>query len=192
MNPSRRDLLKAAALGVASSQVLGTHTTAAKSKSERKARGRKANDPIAAYKAALEKSSRRIESVETFTNGNVSFVRIRTNDGAEGWGQISTFDADISAMIMHRRAASRVLHREYALGRGLVPSCSRSERRRGSHPGRPRLGGRHKPEMARLGRTADKPGLTPDTQGILKTLPRLLKLTAFRSDLNVTTVLTTG
>jgi L-alanine-DL-glutamate epimerase-like enolase superfamily enzyme len=37
-------------------------------------------------------------------------VRIRTDDGSEGWGQISTYDADISATILHRKVA------RYALG----------------------------------------------------------------------------
>jgi L-alanine-DL-glutamate epimerase-like enolase superfamily enzyme len=52
----------------------------------------------------------KIASVETFSNEFVSLVRVRTNDGAEGWGQISPYHADISALIMHRQVAP------YALG----------------------------------------------------------------------------
>ena len=114
MNTSRRDLLKAAALGVVGSRMLAPQTAAAKAKSNRKRRGRKGNDPIATYKAALQKSSQRIKSVETFTKGNVSFVRIRVNDGAEGWGQISSYDADISAMIMHRKIARHAIGKDPA------------------------------------------------------------------------------
>jgi len=123
MNTSRRDLLKAAAIGVTAGGILTPGTAAAKPKSERKAGGRKANDPIAAYKAVLEKSSQRIQSVETFTNGNVSFVRIRANDGAEGWGQISTFDADISAMIMHRKIALHAIGKDPADIDEIVDRC---------------------------------------------------------------------
>jgi L-alanine-DL-glutamate epimerase-like enolase superfamily enzyme len=39
----------------------------------------------------------------------LSFVRIEADDGSEGWGQISTFDADLSATILHRKIAPHVL-----------------------------------------------------------------------------------
>jgi L-alanine-DL-glutamate epimerase-like enolase superfamily enzyme len=51
-----------------------------------------------------------IKSIETFSNEFVSFVRVRTRNGAEGWGQISPYHADISALVMHRQVAP------YALG----------------------------------------------------------------------------
>ncbi len=57
------------------------------------------------YRTALKPTGQKIKSLETFTSGNVSIVRIRTDAGAEGYGQISTYDADISAMIMHRKIA---------------------------------------------------------------------------------------
>lgn len=53
----------------------------------------------------------KIQSIETFTRDPLSLVRVRTDDGAEGWGQISPFNADISALVMHRQVAP------YALGR---------------------------------------------------------------------------
>ena len=34
---------------------------------------------------------------------------MRTQDGAEGWGQISTYNADISALVMHRQVAPHAL-----------------------------------------------------------------------------------
>jgi L-alanine-DL-glutamate epimerase-like enolase superfamily enzyme len=52
----------------------------------------------------------KIHSIETFSNEFVSFVRVRTDDGAEGWGQISTYHSDISAQVLHRQVAP------YALG----------------------------------------------------------------------------
>ncbi|MDH3674218.1 MAG: mandelate racemase/muconate lactonizing enzyme family protein [Anaerolineae bacterium] len=52
----------------------------------------------------------KIRSIETFSNEYVGLVRVRTDDGAEGWGQVSTYNADISAQVMHRQVAP------YALG----------------------------------------------------------------------------
>jgi L-alanine-DL-glutamate epimerase-like enolase superfamily enzyme len=51
----------------------------------------------------------KIQSLETFSNQNVCFVRLRTDDGAEGWGQTSTFNADITAMVFHRQVAPHAL-----------------------------------------------------------------------------------
>jgi L-alanine-DL-glutamate epimerase-like enolase superfamily enzyme len=39
----------------------------------------------------------------------VAFVRVRTQDGAEGWGQISTYHADISSLVLHRQVAPHAL-----------------------------------------------------------------------------------
>src|SRR5919202_4791605 len=52
----------------------------------------------------------KIVSVETFARREVGFVRVRAEDGLEGWGQLSTFNADISALVLHRQVAG------YALG----------------------------------------------------------------------------
>ena len=52
----------------------------------------------------------RIVRLETFTRGHVSFVRLTTDDGAEGIGQISPYNADLSAAVFHRQIAP------YALG----------------------------------------------------------------------------
>ena len=54
----------------------------------------------------------KIASVESFTKGNLSVVRVRTDDGAEGYGQISTYDADISAMVLHQQVARHALGAE--------------------------------------------------------------------------------
>lgn len=52
----------------------------------------------------------RIKSIETFTNEFVGFVRVTTDDGSQGWGQVSTYNADISSLVLHRQVAP------YALG----------------------------------------------------------------------------
>jgi L-alanine-DL-glutamate epimerase-like enolase superfamily enzyme len=47
----------------------------------------------------------RIARLETFTNEFVCFVRVTSDEGAIGWGQTSTYHADITATIFHRQVA---------------------------------------------------------------------------------------
>jgi L-alanine-DL-glutamate epimerase-like enolase superfamily enzyme len=47
----------------------------------------------------------KIKSIETFCTEFVGFVRVTTDDGAEGWGQVSPYNADITALVMHRQVA---------------------------------------------------------------------------------------
>jgi L-alanine-DL-glutamate epimerase-like enolase superfamily enzyme len=51
----------------------------------------------------------KINRLETFTNRNISLVRLTTDDGAQGWGQMSTFNADITATVFHRQVAPHAL-----------------------------------------------------------------------------------
>ncbi len=51
----------------------------------------------------------RIASIETFSTRDVGMLRLRTDDGAEGWGQVSPYNADITAEIVHRQVAPHVL-----------------------------------------------------------------------------------
>ena len=53
-----------------------------------------------------------IASLETFTNQFVCFVRVTTDSGASGWGQTSTYNADITATILHRQVAPWVIGRD--------------------------------------------------------------------------------
>jgi len=50
-----------------------------------------------------------ITSVETFSTQKVALVRVRTTDGDEGWGQLSPYNADITARVVHRQIAPHVL-----------------------------------------------------------------------------------
>ncbi len=52
----------------------------------------------------------KIKSIETFSKEFVGFVRVTTDDGSQGWGQVSTYNADISCLVLHRQVAP------YALG----------------------------------------------------------------------------
>jgi L-alanine-DL-glutamate epimerase-like enolase superfamily enzyme len=47
----------------------------------------------------------KIASLETFGDQFVCFVRVTTDGGAVGWGQTSTYNADITASIFHRQVA---------------------------------------------------------------------------------------
>jgi L-alanine-DL-glutamate epimerase-like enolase superfamily enzyme len=47
----------------------------------------------------------KISSLETFADEFVCFVRLTTDSGAVGWGQTSTYNADITASIFHRQVA---------------------------------------------------------------------------------------
>ena len=50
-----------------------------------------------------------IAKVESWTHGSYGIVRVTTNDGREGYGQLSTFDPDITATVLHRQVARHVL-----------------------------------------------------------------------------------
>jgi len=47
----------------------------------------------------------KIVQLETFSNEFVRFVKLSTDSGHVGWGQTSTYNADISATIFHRQVA---------------------------------------------------------------------------------------
>jgi L-alanine-DL-glutamate epimerase-like enolase superfamily enzyme len=47
----------------------------------------------------------KIKSLETFCNQYIGFVRVTTDDGSQGWGQVSTYNADITCDIFHRQVA---------------------------------------------------------------------------------------
>lgn len=56
------------------------------------------------------KSGLKIRRVESYlVNTNLAFVKVTADDGSEGIGQISPFDADISATILHRKIAPLIM-----------------------------------------------------------------------------------
>lgn len=52
----------------------------------------------------------KIARLETYSNRYVGFTRVTTDTGDHGWGQMSTYNADITAEVFHRQIAP------YALG----------------------------------------------------------------------------
>ena len=47
----------------------------------------------------------KIKSIESFCTEFVGFVRVTVEDGSQGWGQVSTYNADITCQILHRQVA---------------------------------------------------------------------------------------
>lgn len=47
----------------------------------------------------------KITRIETFATPAVGFVRITDETGAQGWGQVSTYNADITVQVLHRQIA---------------------------------------------------------------------------------------
>jgi L-alanine-DL-glutamate epimerase-like enolase superfamily enzyme len=47
----------------------------------------------------------KIESIETFSNDTVGVVRVTTDTGHQGWGQVAPYHADITSLVLHRQVA---------------------------------------------------------------------------------------
>ena len=64
-----------------------------------------------------------IVKVEKFTKPKEGVVRIQTDDGSEGYGQISPHDAEFSAIILHNKIAKHFLGEDPAHIDELVDHC---------------------------------------------------------------------
>ncbi|WP_421695618.1 mandelate racemase/muconate lactonizing enzyme family protein [Aestuariivirga sp.] len=51
----------------------------------------------------------KIRKLETFCNEFVGFVRVTSDTGDQGWGQVSTYNSDITCEIFHRQVARHAL-----------------------------------------------------------------------------------
>ena len=47
----------------------------------------------------------KLKAIETFATRYAGFVRVTDETGATGWGQVSTYNSDISAQVLHRQVA---------------------------------------------------------------------------------------
>ncbi len=74
----------------------------------------------------------RIARLETFHDEFVCFVRVTSDDGSFGWGQTSTYNADITAQVFHRQVVPWALGAPDDDIAGLV---GRIERREHKYPG---------------------------------------------------------
>lgn len=62
----------------------------------------------------------KIERVDSYTNRFVGMVRVTCNDGSVGWGQMSPYNADISATVLHRQVAPHAIGADAGDIGGLV------------------------------------------------------------------------
>jgi L-alanine-DL-glutamate epimerase-like enolase superfamily enzyme len=54
----------------------------------------------------------KIRTIETFCNQHVGFTRVTLDTGDQGWGQVSSYNADITTQVLHRQVAPWVLGRD--------------------------------------------------------------------------------
>jgi L-alanine-DL-glutamate epimerase-like enolase superfamily enzyme len=74
--------------------------------------------------ALARKTGLKITSIESFVQGtNLGIVRIRAEDGSEGYGQLSPYDADITATILHRKIAHFALGMDPADMNAVADRC---------------------------------------------------------------------
>ncbi len=69
----------------------------------------------------------RIARLDTFHNEFVCFVKATAEDGVVGWGQTSTYNADITAQVFHRQIAPWALGQPCADIGALVDRIERAE-----------------------------------------------------------------
>jgi len=62
----------------------------------------------------------KIERLETFCDRHVGFVRVTTDDGRHGFGQVSPYNADITCQVFHRQVARWAIGADAADIEGLV------------------------------------------------------------------------
>ncbi len=78
--------------------------------------------------------ARDIARIESFGNEFVGLVRVTTDDGASGWGQMAPYNADITALILHRQVAPHALGQPADDIEGLVARIPELEHKfPGSH-----------------------------------------------------------
>jgi L-alanine-DL-glutamate epimerase-like enolase superfamily enzyme len=76
----------------------------------------------------------RIASVESFGTPDVALVRVRTDEGTEGWGQVAPYHADTTVEVLHRQVAPHALGRDALEIEALVDEIpDREYKFRGSH-----------------------------------------------------------
>ena len=65
------------------------------------------------YDRGKDDTGLKISQIETFCTPLIGFVRVTAEDGSTGWGQVSTYNSDLTCEILHRQVAP------WALGRGM-------------------------------------------------------------------------
>jgi L-alanine-DL-glutamate epimerase-like enolase superfamily enzyme len=65
----------------------------------------------------------KITRIETFARQQLAIVRITTEDGSEGIGQLSPYNADIAATVLHRQVAPHVIGKDANNIDAIVDRC---------------------------------------------------------------------
>jgi L-alanine-DL-glutamate epimerase-like enolase superfamily enzyme len=69
----------------------------------------------------------KITSIETFATRDVCLVRLRTEDGVEGFGQTAPYNADITAQVLHRQIVPNALGADDGDIGSLIEGCIRAQ-----------------------------------------------------------------
>lgn len=69
----------------------------------------------------------KITTLETYANEFVCFVKVTLDSGAFGWGQTSTYNADITASVFHRQVVPWVLGRDASDIQALIDRVEEKE-----------------------------------------------------------------
>jgi len=69
----------------------------------------------------------KIKRIESFTRDPLCIVKVTTDDGAEGFGQMAPFHADITAMVLHKQIARHALGADATDIAGLAQRCIEAE-----------------------------------------------------------------
>jgi L-alanine-DL-glutamate epimerase-like enolase superfamily enzyme len=119
MQGSRRQFLTAAALAGAASRVSPAGPPAEEGYAPPVIGGEQLGPTALQLKTGLK-----IRTIETFTRDRtLGIVRVRTDDGSEGYGQLSPYDADISAAVLHRKIAPHALNQDPADVASIADNC---------------------------------------------------------------------
>lgn len=121
MKTTRRSFLKASMTGLAAGNMLNPADLFALGKPV--PGGSKADLKSALDALTKAQSDMKIKSVESFTYGNLGFVKVTTNTGAQGFGQMAPYDADITALILHRKVAPHAVGSDPYDIAGIVDNC---------------------------------------------------------------------
>ena len=62
----------------------------------------------------------RISKIESWTQGSFGIVRVTTQDGRQGYGQVAAYEPDITALVLHRQVAPQILGKDPAQIDALV------------------------------------------------------------------------
>lgn len=62
----------------------------------------------------------KITSIETFSTRLITIVRVKNDEGYEGYGQIATYHANLSALVLHQQVAPHALGKDHQDIDGLI------------------------------------------------------------------------